>query len=325
MSNRTDKPKQTAPKLVEKMKSKGITFKYTTEEKAAEYLTDKNNYLRTAAYRKNYQKYNNGSNRGKYINLDFSYLQELSTVDMHFRFLISKMCLDIEHDLKVRILKDIEKDSTTDGYDIVNTFLNQNNYIFSKLEATSSSPFTRDLIHKYFTVHRIYNPQKKKNENKITAYSDCPTWVLLEMLTFGDFIKLYEFYYSTRTYQKISSPVINLVKSLRNGAAHNNCILSDLAHGTSQAPSEISQAIAKLGSITASQRQKKLSCRPMLEFTALLYTYNIVVSDKVKYHRIQELKKLFFHRMLYKKGFFHNNELIKSNYEFACKLINSLF
>lgn len=106
---------------------------------------------------------------------------------------------------------------------------------------------------------------------------------------------------------------------------YNLRILSDLAHGTSQAPSEISQAIAKLGSIAASQRQKKLSCRPMLEFTALLYTYNIVVSDKVKYHRIQELKKLFFHRMLYKKGFFHNNELIKSNYEFACKLINSLF
>ena len=55
MSNKTDKPKQTAPQLIAKMKSKGITFKYTTEEKAAEYLTDKNNYLRTAAYRKNFQ------------------------------------------------------------------------------------------------------------------------------------------------------------------------------------------------------------------------------------------------------------------------------
>ena len=56
MSNKIDKPKQTAPQLITKMKSKGITFKYITEEKAAEYLTDKNNYLRTAAYRKNYQK-----------------------------------------------------------------------------------------------------------------------------------------------------------------------------------------------------------------------------------------------------------------------------
>ena len=249
MSNKIDKPKQTAPQLITKMKSKGITFKYITEEKAAEYLTDKNNYLRTATYRKNYQKYNNGLNIGKYIDLDFSYLQELSTIDMHFRFLVSKMCLDIEHDLKVRMLKDIETDSTTDGYDIVNIFLSHNSYIIGKLEATSASPFTSDLIHKYFTVQQVYNPQKGKKENKITLYDDCPAWVLLEMLTFGDFIKFYQFYYSTRSYSKISFPVINLVKSLRNGAAHNNCILADLAHGTSRPPAEISQAIILCSSI----------------------------------------------------------------------------
>ena len=325
MSNKTDKPKQTAPQLIAKMKSKGITFKYTTEEKAADYLTDKNNYLRTAAYRKNFQKYNNGSNIGKYINLDFSYLQELSTIDMHFRFLISKMCSDIEHDLKVRMLKDIENDPSTDGYDIVNTFLSQNSYIVGKLEATSVSPFTSDLIHKYFTIQRVYNPQKRKNENKITDYTDCPAWVLLEMLTFGDFIRFYEFYYSTRTYTKISSPIINLVKSLRNGVAHNNCILADLAHGTSRAPAEISQTIAKIPSISTKQRQKKLSCRPMLEFIALLYTYNLIVSNKVKYHRTRELKNLFYNRMAEKKAFFQKNELIKSNYEFVRKIIESFF
>ena len=325
MSNKTDKPKQTAPQLIAKMKSKGITFKYTAEEKAAEYLTNKNNYLRTAAYRKNFQKYNNGANIGKYISLDFSYLQELSTIDMHFRFLISKMCLDIEHDLKVRMLKDIETDPSTDGYDIVNTFLNQNSYIVGKLEATSASPFTSDLIHKYFTIQRVYNPQKRKNENKITDYTDCPVWVLLEMLTFGDFIKFYEFYYSARIYTKISSPIINLVKSLRNGAAHNNCILADLAHGTSRAPGEISRAIAQISSINKNQRQKKLSCRPMLEFVALLYTYNSIVSEKVKHHRTQELKDLFFNRMAEKKTFFQKNELIKSNYEFAGKVIEAFF
>lgn len=144
------------------------------------------------------------------------------------------------------------------------------------------------------------------------------------MLTFGDFIKFYDFYYSTRSYYKISSPVINLVKSLRNGAAHNNCILADLAHGTSHPPAEISQTIAKITSINPSQRKKKLSCRPMLEFAALLYTYNLIVSDKVKHYRTLELKDLFFNRMLQKKGYFMKNELIKSNYEFACKVIDFL-
>ena len=63
----------------------------------------------------------------------------------------------------------------------------------------------------------------------------------------------------------------------------------------------------------------------MLEFTCLLYVYKLVVSDKVKYHRIKELKELFFKRMPEKRGFFKDNELIKSNYEFACKVISAFF
>lgn len=98
-----------------------------------------------------------------------------------------------------------------------------------------------------------------------------------------------------------------------------------MAHGTSYAPKEISQAVSLITSINSNQRRKKLSCRPMLEFTALLYAYKSVVSDKVKYHRIKELKDLFFNRMLVKKGFFKNNDLIKSNYDFACKIIMAFF
>ena len=72
------------------------------------------------------------------------------------------------------MLKHIENDSSTDGYDIVKNFLAQNTYIIDKLEANSTSPFTSDLIHKYFTIQRIYNPARRKQENKIVAYDDCP-------------------------------------------------------------------------------------------------------------------------------------------------------
>ena len=57
----------------------------------------------------------------------------------------------------------------------------------------------------------------------------------------------------------------------------------------------------------------------------LLYVYKLVVSDKVRHHRIKELKYLFFNRMPEKKSFFKSNELIKSNYEFACKVISAFF
>ena len=322
MSNKVQKPMLTSEQLVEKMRDeKGITFRYISEEKAAEYLKETNNYLRTASYRQNYQKYLNGVNKGKYIDLDFSYLRELSTIDMHFRFTVSKMCMDIEQALKVKLIKCVGEDENADGYGIVKQFLSRNPYILRKIEATVNSPFTRDLVYKYFTVHKIYNADKKKYEHKIVEYDDCPIWVLCEVLTFGDFLYLYEFYYGQTSSDAIAVPVLNLVKSLRNGAAHNNCLLANLSHGVSQPPKQIITAVKGIENITISQRKKKLSNRPMLEFTALIYVYGLVVTEKVKYHRTQELKWLFFTRIPEKKNFFVKNDLIISNYEFACKII----
>ena len=324
--NQKRKPKQTARQLVLRMEQeKGIQFKYTSKKDAEIYLTNVNNYFRTAAYRKNYQKYLNGKNKGKYIGLDFAYLQELSTLDMHLRFIISKMCSDIEHALKVQMVKDIEADTTTDGYDITTTFLAQNQRIREKIESTTMSPFSGDLINKYFTVQSIYNPKRQRNEHKITAYDDCPAWVLVELLTFGDFIRFYKFYYENRNLPQIPTSIIHLVKHLRNAAAHNTCIIADLAHSASFAPRVLSNAFKDIPTIGDKQRKRKLSCRPMLEFTALLYVYKIAVSEKVKHHRIKELKYLFFKRMPQKKGFFKNNELIISNYKFACTLITTFF
>jgi len=326
MNNKDRKPKKTAHELILKMRDeKGITFRYTSEKDAETYLDDINNFLRTASYRQNYQKYLNGDHKGKYIDLDFAYLQELSTIDMHFRFIISKMCLDIEHALKVTLVRDISMDSSTDGYDIVDHFLTEYPYIIGKLESISSSPFTGNLFNKYFTVHQVFHPKKGKGESKIISYDDCPAWVLCELLTFGDFINFYTYYYKNRNPHMIPASIINLVKNLRNGAAHNSCLLANQQQATSFPPRILKDAVKQIKGISTSQRQKKLSCRPILEFTALIYTYNMVVTEKVRNHRIEELKWLFFTRIPEKKGFFIKNDLLKSNYQFTCKLITGIF
>ena len=49
MENKNKKPKQTAQQLVESMKEKGICFRYTSETEAENYLSNVNNYFRTAA------------------------------------------------------------------------------------------------------------------------------------------------------------------------------------------------------------------------------------------------------------------------------------
>ena len=64
---------KTADLIVKMRNDKGILFKIQNEEEAEKILLDRNNYLRTAAYRKNYSKHLDGLAKGKYIGLEFAY------------------------------------------------------------------------------------------------------------------------------------------------------------------------------------------------------------------------------------------------------------
>ncbi len=326
MSNITDKPKLTSAQLIQKMKiDKGISFKFFSETQAQKYLFNENNYLRTASYRKNYQKYLNGQNKGKYINLDFGYLKELADIDSLLRTELSKACFDLEKYLKIRLLKDSETNQKDDGYKIVDNFLKANPYVVGKLEASCSSPFTTNLLKKYFTVSLVYNNQNHRNENKITAFNDCPIWVFLELITFGDFIKFYEFYYRVmRIKMPISVPILKMLKNLRNACAHNNCLIADLQIGSTFIPVELGTFVSNIKAISKQQRQKKMSCLPVLEFVSVIYSLKVVATKTVISKHKREFKKLFEKRMLKHKDYFTGNDIIKSNYKFALKVFQAL-
>lgn len=322
MSNKTDKPKLSPEKLVEKMKTqKGITFKYIDENEAADFLSDSNNYLRTACYRVAYPKYQAGKDKGKYIALDFAYLKELSIIDMHYRFIVKKMCSDIEHGLSMRLLNLIDNDPSTDGYDIVKDFLDNHPYVVANLERSISSPHSGDLIKKYFSISVSTSASGRKTST-ITAYDDCPAWVLTECLTFGDLIEFYAFYCKSKNIMLPADwATLSLVRNLRNGASHEACLLCHINAGTTTPSKQINLAVKNIPTISTSQRQKKLSSRTLLEFTAMIYLYDILVSGKVREHRTEELRSLFYKRFPEKKGFFINNTVLTSSYDFCCKII----
>lgn len=60
--------------------------------------------------------------------MDFAYLQELSTLDMYLREIVLNFTLDIEHFLKVHLLKNISDNKDEDGYAIVEEFLSIQKY-----------------------------------------------------------------------------------------------------------------------------------------------------------------------------------------------------
>lgn len=92
------KRKLSIDEQIDYMKNKsGIRFNIINEKEAKEFLTNNNYYFKIKSYAKNYEKYQEGENAGKYINLEFAYLKELSTLDMYFRRIIMKITLDTEH------------------------------------------------------------------------------------------------------------------------------------------------------------------------------------------------------------------------------------
>lgn len=176
IENFRNKPKKTAVELVQMLRDeKGIQFNIMSEEQAVEYFSRRNNYLRTASYRKNYPKHIAGPNEGKYINLEFAYLTELSTLDFYLREILLEMCIDVEHDLKVSLLRELEADSDEDGYALVRDFLAQNPEILSSIERKTDASFTGELIEKYFGVCSVFSAQGTQSYLTTRIYSvDCP-------------------------------------------------------------------------------------------------------------------------------------------------------
>jgi hypothetical protein len=68
------KRKLTIDEQIDYMKNKsGIKFNIVSEEEAKNFLTKNTYYFKIKAYAKNYEKYQEGENAGKYINLEFAY------------------------------------------------------------------------------------------------------------------------------------------------------------------------------------------------------------------------------------------------------------
>ena len=70
------KPKKTAEELVQMLHDeKGIQFHLISEEQAVECFSQRNNYLRTASYRKNHPKHIAGPNESVILALEESRTQ----------------------------------------------------------------------------------------------------------------------------------------------------------------------------------------------------------------------------------------------------------
>ena len=316
--------------LIMHMENKGIQFTIINKSDAKLHLDNHNNYFKLTSYRKNYTKTTTGPNSGKYEKLDFAYLIELARIDTVVRHLLLQMCLDIEHFLKVALIKAVETRMIThgdeDGYEIINGFLraDDNTNISEKAAAMAkrNNQFSRKI------------KQNKMNPycgGLINSYSDeMPIWAFVELGSFGDIKDLVE-YYSKKTgwAPPVDLKTLDRVRQLRNACAHGNCIINDLRPvsnsgtakaGISSAPPYITAFVKKAG-INKNSRSKKLSNPRINQIVHLLYAYDLIVTSKnTRSIRLKELHELITRRLIINSSYFSTNQLLTSTYDFFKKL-----
>lgn len=316
MENQNEKMKLTVEEQIQDMIDKNIQFELCSVEDAKKFLKYNNYYFKLKSYARNY---NINVQTKKYYNLDFAYLVELSKLDMYIRKIILELCLDVEHYLKVRLMNDLSNNSEEDGYNIVKIFLefhpNAEADIQSKADKYS---FCSDLAEKHLNEYKEPTELALRN--------------IVELLSFGNFMELYELYY--QTYPSFNySDYLKSIKFIRNAAAHNNCILSTLRKPHSvkkfSKTKKLANILGKIPEFKELDNRDGMMKNPVIhDFVTLLFVYNDVMkvsaTKNIRNKKMEEICHQFCSedgRIRKNKSYFEKNPYIKDVYLFICSII----
>jgi len=311
------KPKLDFDGQINHMKEKGIKFNIISEDEAKEFITHHTYYFKIKAYAKNYPKYPKGHSReGQYKNLEFAYLKELSKLDMLLRYELFPLCLDIEHFLKVSMLRDFN-DVDEDGYSIIDLFSRAFEFrnIFLEIGRKGGLTACCDLVKKYSDT------------------GEWSIWNIVEVLSFNDFIVLYDTFYNRYPQKKNYKEFLKSIGYLRNAAAHNNCLLNSLQtpysrndkRGRPFTPTlPVTHFISGIKDIGAKMRQSRLSNPVLHDFAALLCVYDGLIDQSRKTETYQRINHLICERFYDNIDFFKYNDAIIQSFEFLRKIVNYL-
>jgi len=264
------KPSRSPEELIAKLKADGVRFELCGEEDAADYLRHANNYLRTASYRRLFPRQTEGEHAGKYVDLDFAYLRDLSSIDRQLREVLRDITIDIEHFAHMRIQKCAELEGE-DGYAIIEDYLASIGHERrSRLLGSMRRRAEEGDLHDTFTG------------DLIAHYRDAgyPLWVFLEVVEFGTFNDLWLFCarrWADETMER-EHYVLKSVKAMRNASMHNNCVVNGFLPPCEGAQAELPRfvldSLTEGGLKNTRNRRAKLRCLRMAQIATTLWAHD---------------------------------------------------
>lgn len=300
------KPKLSVPEQISHLEEKGVGFSIVSKEQALDYLSRNNNFFKLTAYRKNYVK----NRDGRYVNLEFAFLRDLAILDMRIRKCLLDMCLDIEHNTRMRIVKSIEE-SSEDGYTVVDDYKNKNaSKVCDCYKRAEDSPYCHDIISKY--------------------RDSMPIWAFVEIQQFGGLCELFRFIAERfgDSQMKNEYYMLQEIRRIRNACAHSNCVLNDLKSSpiiTYKPNSEVVHALASIG-VSSAVRERKLSNDRIRQIVTLLYYYKQYINSRgLKKYQGAQLRNHLVERPQLNEAYYQKAEQILTFFKFLKLLVDKWF
>lgn len=288
---------------IEFLKNKNITIDSDNigdnadEKEVREILEKRNSLFKLKTFSSGYDK----DCEDKYIDLDFKTLHRFNILDTSFRALVLEISLMCEHLLKVKINYLCSTNSKDDGYEVVQGYFHEKGFPseFVRYKRKNKNYYMANFMNRY--------------ANKI---GEMAVWNLLEILTFSETIDFYNFYLDYFNKKTLRIFELKPVKSLRNAAAHNNCILHLLGEDMYmlEMDKEYSKNIKKfLDKHNMSQDIGRMFL--IHDFLCLIYLVN-KICPKGQLKEYAKKHTYDFFEKFEKKEWFKYPDSIKERYEF---------
>lgn len=273
--------------LVAHLATKGVTFNTISQGQAITFLEKNNYYYKLASFRKNFKKKNE-----KYVDLDFSYLQDLASIDMKIRNILLNIAVNVEHFIKVELSRQINNNPSEDGYKILVDF--------------KQSEYGKyyEITKKKFKQSRYQSAMYEKRKH------DYPYWALLEHMDYGCLIKFVTFYYDKYKPKSLKKAyeLGDNARHIRNACAHNSVLLINVFKNTEKLPNVNAtvSTIAKQADILKYKNYKKVNDLISLFVLAKAYCSPAVLS-----YQKQHIKDFLIRCKRNQASYSHNPELTK--------------
>ena len=186
------------------------------------------------------------------------------------------------------------------------------NHARSAYVAMGTSPYSKGIVEKY-------------------GVTDMPHWCLMELISFGPLIGLYKACFrkggfiddrDEREVLKTANNLLQRVQTLRNAAAHGDCLLNGLSRYEKSASAKgVKKMLAAREGLTGDAVNQVSSVAVAMDLAAVLMCYEIIVPVGSTRSVAAEKLRAFAARIVEKRDWFEKNYSIKSFIDYVGLLL----